>query len=243
MCETKNDFKSDEKESLERILQEKLKWVSDAHQFAGNWDNSDRRLRKQLPEIPKAITQWQQAVVNHWEATGYRHNAQGASQLIEQRPVRVHVNSGFTADALDSADLACIMLHTTAQSSWSGISEAIKAPGDHQLTISRYGRMSACDLHEPACAVTTSVMGQSFVRLPMNSLPSNTVTAEQNYLVFTKAEWTSLYIGILTSCRMPWLRGQPKLCLFKHTRGPKAACWVRQWIRSGPKRWCRTCQW
>ena len=131
-------FATDGAESLHSVLQDKLKWVPEVQQFANNWNKNERMLRRQLPDICKAITQWQQSVIHQWEATGYRHNAPKASQLTDQRPVRLHVDGVFVADALDSADLACLLLHDTHQSAWSGLHMAISTPGTHQLTISRY---------------------------------------------------------------------------------------------------------
>ena len=48
--------------------------------------------------------QWQQQVLNQWEATGYRHDDPLAPCLLEQLPIRLHVDGDFIADALDSAD-------------------------------------------------------------------------------------------------------------------------------------------
>ena len=136
-----SSFLSHESESLVSICQEKLKWVSGEHaaqHFTASWRMDDVFLRQQLPEIRKAITQWQHSIVHQWEATGYRHSAEGASHVSRQLPVRVHIDNNFVADALDSADLACILLHTCDHSSWAGVKQAIKAPGLHHLTVTRY---------------------------------------------------------------------------------------------------------
>lgn len=130
-------FATDGVESLHSVLQDKLKWVPEVQQFASNWNQKEALLRRQLLDICKAITQWRQSVIHHWEATGYRHDALEASQLTDQRPVRLHVDGVFVADALDSADLACLLLHNTHQSAWSGLHMAISTPGTHWLTISR----------------------------------------------------------------------------------------------------------
>lgn len=125
-------FAKDGAESLSTILKVDLNWVNDERQFAGRWES--RVLRKQLPQVRKGIMQWRDTVVNQWEATGYRHDDAKAPCLVEQRPVRLHVNGEFVADALDSADLACILLHPVGSAT---ISQAITAAGSHQLKISR----------------------------------------------------------------------------------------------------------
>ena len=132
------DFSSDDKATLNSILQEKLKWNSDAQQFVKEWDGKASNLHCQLQEISRAIRQWQQSIVDAWEATGYRHDAEDPSHLINQCPVRVSVNNVFKADATDSVDLACIMLHAAVQSRWSGLNQTLQHPGDYQLTFSRY---------------------------------------------------------------------------------------------------------
>ena len=141
MALPQSSFLSDENQSLVSICQDKLKWVSGkqaAEHFTENWRSDDVLLRRQLLSIRKAITQWQHSIIHQWEATGYRHSAEAASHVKEQLPVRVHIDNNFVADALDSADLACILLQTCDHSSWSGVKQAIKAPGLHQLTITRY---------------------------------------------------------------------------------------------------------
>ncbi len=143
------EFSSDDKVTLDSILQEKLKWSPDAQQFVQEWDGKYSNLHCQLPEIRRAIKQWQQSIVDAWEATGYRHDAEDPSQLIKQCPIRVSVNNVFKADATDSVDLACIMLHTAAQSRWSGLNQTLQHPGDYQLTFSRYTPCS-CQQHLPA---------------------------------------------------------------------------------------------
>ena len=125
-------FAKDGADSLSTILKADMNWVNDERQFAGRWES--RVLRKQLPQIRKAIMHWRDSVVNQWEATGYRHDDANASCLVEQRPVRLHVNGDFVSDALDSADLACILLHPAGSAT---ISQAITAAGGHQLKISR----------------------------------------------------------------------------------------------------------
>ncbi len=141
MALPQSSFLSDENESLVTICQDKLKWVSGkqaAENFTESWRLDDVLLRRQLPSIRKAITQWQHSINQQWEATGYRHSAEDASHVKEQLPVRVHIDNNFVADALDSADLACILLHTCDHSSWAGVKQAITAPGLQQLTITRY---------------------------------------------------------------------------------------------------------
>ena len=125
-------FANDGANSLSTILKAGLNWDNDESQFAGRWER--RVLRKQLPQVRKAIMQWRDSVVNQWEATGYRHDDANAPCLVEQRPVRLHINGDFVADALDSADLACILLHPVGSAT---ISQAITAAGSHQLKISR----------------------------------------------------------------------------------------------------------
>ena len=137
------DFASDGFESLDTILKSDLKWVNDEQQFASRWNQNNRVLRQQLPEIRKAITQWQHNVLSQWEATGYRHDAAHASRLKDQRPVRLHLNGTFIADALDSADLACILLHPVGCVS---ISQALGAASTYQLTLSRYKSVHCLDL-------------------------------------------------------------------------------------------------
>lgn len=133
------DFAKDGYDSLETILKNDLKWDQAEEQFASRWGSKDRVLRKQLPEICKSIMQWKHNTISQWEATGYRHDDVNASSLKEQRPLRLHIDGVFIADALDSADLACILLHPAGSLS---ISQAISAAGICQLTVSRYAALS-----------------------------------------------------------------------------------------------------
>ena len=214
LCLPEADFKPLESDSLHSILlEEKLKWVPDRKQFAARWGFTDRALRAQLPDVRKAITQWQHAVVNHWEATGYQHNAQGASHLKDQRPVRVHINGVFIADALDSADLACIMLHTVStRSGWSSVSQAIKAPGHHVLTISRYCPCLHCIVHLPTnnivCLLTDIAMHLS---VKAHSRTSPLWVSSQALLghgvslyCITALQFLVFCVGMRISCHMHW---------------------------------------
>lgn len=128
------DFAHDGADSLSTILKADLQWVEDEAQFAARWNGKDRVLRQQLPEIRKAITQWQHNIVTQWEATGYRHDNAEASCLVDQLPIRLHIDGNFVADALDSADLACMLLHPASS---VGVSQVITAAGTYQLTVSR----------------------------------------------------------------------------------------------------------
>lgn len=130
------DFALDGSDSLTTIVNNDLKWVNDEEQFKTRWNGNGRVLREQLPEIRKAIMRWQRNVVNQWEATGYRHDDAGAACLIGQLPIRLHIDGDFLADALDSADLACIMLHP-ARLHAATISQAITAAGTYQLSVNR----------------------------------------------------------------------------------------------------------
>ena len=91
-----------------------------------------------LPSIRKAIMNWQSQLVNTWEATGYEHGSPVASQLADAKPIRIEVDGNFVVDVLDSADLACAMLHTDSESRWSGAANALASPGKHTVRLSRY---------------------------------------------------------------------------------------------------------